>query len=137
MIDALLVLNPIFWVGSNILIAYIAVMLVIFGAAYPVFFDPFATTAGKFVLLFALSLIGVITLVFISLFIDPQNGREWWQYPTDIYWWRPSLRFAVYLCTAITVTGLDVVLWLRKFRPHRLKTAPGEEIPVKVRRPKE
>ncbi|PPI08243.1 hypothetical protein [Rathayibacter sp. AY1B8] len=143
MIDLLITLltgaNATFWILSNLLIAYIAAMLVIFGIAYPVFFDPLATTAGKFVLLFALSLIGVIGLVFIGLFIDPRNGVEWWQYPPDIYWWRPAVRLAVYTCVAFTITGLVVVLWLRKFRPQLLKTAPGtdQSIPIKPRRPKE
>lgn len=139
MIDVLLAANPVFWVLSNILIAYIAAMLVVFTVAYPVFFDPLATTAGKFVLLFALSLVGVIGLIFISLFIDPRNGIEWWQYPPDLFWWRPLLRLAVYVCVAFTITGLVVVLWLRKFRPHRLKTAPGtdQSIPIKPRRSKE
>jgi hypothetical protein len=129
-------LNLFFWVGSNILIAYIAIALLLFVIAYPVLFDPGATTAGKLVLRFATSLIGVIGLVAISIFINPREGGAWFEYPGDVFWWRPGVRFAVYAYVAFSITSLVVLLWLRKFRPHLLHTAPDETtLPVKVRRP--
>lgn len=128
-------LNPFLWLFSNLLVAYIAVMLVVFVVGYVLLFDPSATTAGKFVFRFALSLVGVIGLVFISLFVDPRSGGHWSEFPGDIIWWRPALRFAAYAYVAYTVTGLAVLLWLRKYRPHLLRTAP-DEVPVKVRQPK-
>ncbi|CAN5425681.1 hypothetical protein BH09ACT9_BH09ACT9_00820 [soil metagenome] len=129
-------INSVIWVLSNLLVAYIAAALLVFVIAYPVFFDPGATTAGKFVLRFAASLIGVIGLVFVGLFIDPRIGALWWQFPGDIVWWRPTVRFAIFVYVAYTVSGLVGVLWLRKFRPHLLRIAPDDELPVKVRRPR-
>jgi hypothetical protein len=130
-------LNTVFWVGSNLLIAYIAIALIVFSLAYPILFDPGATTAGRLILRFAGSLIGVITLVAISIFIDPRTGSAWWEYPGDILWWRPALRFAVYSYVAYAITSLVILLWLRKYRPHLLHTAPDETtIPVKVRNPR-
>lgn len=136
MIDFFAVLNPVMWVVSNLLVAYIAVVLVVFVAGYWVLFDPRATTAGKFVFRFALSLIGVIGLVFISLFIDPRLGREWWVYPGDVLVWRPIARAVVYAYVAYTVTGLVVLLGVRKWAPHLLRTAPDRDL-VKVRKAKE
>jgi hypothetical protein len=130
-------LNAFFWVGSNLLIAYIAIALVVFSLTYPILFDPGATTAGRLILRFAGSLIGVISLVAISIFVDPRVGSAWWEFPGDVLSWRPALRFAVYSYVAYGITSLVVLLWLRKYRPHRLQTAPDEiTIPVKVRNPR-
>lgn len=132
MIDSL---NAWLWVFTNVMVIYIYLMLLVFTIAYPIFFDPRATTAGKFVLRFALSLVGVIGLVFISIFVDPRAGALWFEFPGDILPWRPGVRLAIYGYVAYTITGLVVVLWLRKFRPHKLRTAPHEgTLPVKVRR---
>lgn len=128
-------LNTFFWVGSNILVGYIAVVLVIFAVAYPVLFDPRATTAGKLILRFVTSLIGVMSLVAISVFVDPRAGGEWFAYPPDIAPWRPVVRFAAYAYVAYAMSSLVVLLWFRKYRPAQLQTAPGETtIPVKVRK---
>jgi len=130
-------INAVLWVMSNMLVAYIALALLVFTIAYPILFDPGATTAGKLILRFAGSLIGVIGLVFISVFVDPRIGAQWFQFPGDVLWWRPALRFAAYAYVAYSITSLVVLLWLRKFRPKKLHTAPNEStIPVVVRRPK-
>jgi hypothetical protein len=129
-------MNLFFWVGSNLLIVYIAAALLLFAIAYPVLFDPGATTAGKLILRFATSLIGVIGLVAISIFINPREGGRWFEFPGDILWWRPGLRFVIYAYVAYAITSLVTLLWLRKFRPHLIQTAPEETtLPVKVRRP--
>lgn len=119
--------NAIAWVGANLLVAYIAVALVVFVVGYQLLFDPRATTGGKLVFRFALSLIGVIGLVFISLFIDPRMGSQWFMYPGDVIWWRPTLRLAAYVYVAYTITSLSVLLVIRKFWPEKLKTAPADE----------
>jgi hypothetical protein len=130
-------LNAVFWILSNVLVGYIAIALVVFAIAYPILFDPRATTAGKFILRFIGSLIGVIGLVFIAVFVDPRDGGAWFEFPGDILWWRPAIRLLAYSYVAYTLTGLVVILWLRKFRPHKLVTAPNEStIPIRVRRPR-
>lgn len=128
-------MNAVIWVVSNIEIAYIALMLIVFVVAYPILFDPSATTAGKFVFRFAASLVGIIGLVFIGIFVDPRQDVQWWQYPGDVIWWRPAVRLIAYSYVAYTITALVTVLWMRKFRPQLLHTAPNEStLPVKVRK---
>lgn len=126
--------NAFLWVFSNLLIGYIAFAILVFAIAYPILFDPNATTAGKFLLRFVGSLAGVIGLVIIGTFVDPSAGREWSAYPVDIAVWRPALRFIIYAYVAYTITALDVLLWFRKFRPAQLRTVAHEQtLPVKLR----
>jgi len=109
-------------------------MLLIFAIAYPILFDPRATTAGRLILNFVGSLIGIVGLVFIAVFIDPRAGGLWFEFPGDVLWWRPAVRFLAYAYVAYSLTGLVALLWMRKFRPQRLHTAPEETtIPVVVR----
>lgn len=134
---ALAWLAPFFWIGSNVLVAYISIVLVVFVVAYPLLFDPSATTGGKLIFRFFISLFGVVGLVFVGVFVDPVMGRMWWQFPGDIVWWRPSVRFAIYAFVAYTITSLAVLLFVRKYLPHRVQTAPDQDIAVKIRNPKE
>lgn len=115
--------NTIAWVTSNILVAYIAIVLFVFVIGYYVLFDPRATTAGRFVYRFAVSLVGVIGLVFISLFVDPVFGKEWYVFPEDIAFWRPLVRLAAYAYVAYSVTALTILLVIRKWWPQRLRTS--------------
>lgn len=126
--DWLVGLNTFAWVFTNLIVAYIAVVLVGFVLAYYAWFDPRATTAGKYVFRFILSLIGVIGLVFVSLFVDPAMGRKWFEYPGDILWWRPAVRLVIYGYVAFTVTGLAVVVMLRKWKPSLLRTAKDHDL---------
>lgn len=126
MIDS--ALNSFLWIVSNMLVVYIAVVLVIFLVGYYILFDPRATTAGKFVYRFALSLLGVIALVFIGVWVDPAPGRQWYEYSGDTLWWRPLLRFVAYLGVAYTVTALAVLLAVRKWWPHLLQTSQTKEL---------
>lgn len=126
--------NAIAWVMSNLLVAYIAAVLTLFVIGYFVLFDPGVTTAGKFVFRFALSLIGVIGLIAVSLFINPAEGRQWTEFPGDILWWRPTIRFVIYAYVAYTVTGLAILIGYRKWKPTRLRTALDYEL-VQTRPP--
>ena len=127
-------LNTVLWVWSNVLIAYIAMALIAFRVAYVILFDPKATTAGRVIAQFTLSLIGVIGLVVLGIFVDPHANTSWWAYPSDIAPWRPAVRFVAYGYVAYTVTSLVVVLWVRKYRPDKIQTAPNENtLNVKVR----
>lgn len=132
MTEFLNVINAVFYVVSNVLIVYIAVGVIAFVIGYYALFDPSATTAGKMIFRFFLSLVGIIGLVFIGTFIDPAVNRTWWQLPPDVEPWRPLIRFVVYVYVAFTITSLAVLLWLRKYRPHRIKAAPDVDL-VKVR----
>jgi hypothetical protein len=130
---AILAVNTAAWVMANLLVAYIAVVLIVFVLGYYLLFDPKATTAGRFVFRFALSLIGVIGLVVISLFVDPSVGRKWFEYPGDILDWRPLGRLVIYAYVSYTITGLAVLLGYRKWRPEYLRVAPDVHDLVKPR----
>ena len=116
-------INSFAWVAGNILVAYIAIAIVVFVIGYYVLFDPKATTAGKFIFRFMLSLVGVILLVFIGTYVDPSPNRQWSVLPPDINSWRPILRLLIYGYVAFTITSLAVLLWVRKWRPGRVKSA--------------
>ena len=116
-------INSIIWVASNLLVLYIGIALIVFVVGYYVLFDTKATTVGRFVFRFALSLIGVIALVYIGLFINPKAGQAWFTYSIDTVWWRPALRLIVYGYVAYSVTALAVLLGIRKWAPQRLRTA--------------
>lgn len=111
------------WVFANILVMYSGIALLVFVLGYYILFDPGATTAGKFVWRFAFSLVGVMALIFVGLFIDPTPGREWYLFPGDVLWWRPFLRLGIMSYVAFTITGLAVLLGIRKWRPELIKTA--------------
>jgi len=128
------VINSIAWVGANILVAYIAVALVIFVAGYWILFDPRATTAGRFIFRFMLSLVGVILLIFVGTYVDPTHNREWMTYPNDVMEWRPIARIVGYGYVAYTITSLAILLGLRKWKPHLLKKASDLTL-VKPRHP--
>lgn len=131
--DFITTINPIAWVLANLILAYISLALVVFVITYYALFDPRATTGGKFIFRFMLSLVGIVGLVFLGIFIDPAPDRSWFQYPDETDWWRPIVRLSVYGYVAFTITSLAVLLFYRKWLPHRLRTAPhGQEL-VKVR----
>ena len=125
-------LNPALWVVANIILAYVAAALLVFVVMYYALFDVKATTGGRLIFRFMLSLVGVIAIVFLGIYIDPSSDREWFIYPGDVDWWRPSMRLVVYSYLAFTITSLAVLLVHRKWFPDRLKTAPSGEL-VKVR----
>lgn len=122
------VINPIVWVLANIALAYTSLVLVVFVILYYALFDPRATTGGTLIFRFMISLIGVVGLVFVSVYIDPTSGNGWFIYPEGIEPWRPWLRLFVYGYVGVTATSLAVLLVRRKWFPHKLKTAPEEEL---------
>lgn len=116
------VINTIAWVGANLLVAYIALLVILFVVMYYIFFDPKATTAGKMIFRFMLSLVGVIALIFIGTFIDPSSGNGPLGGPSEtVDWWRPVVRFVVYAYVAFTITSLATALVLRKWFPDKVK----------------
>lgn len=128
MTDVLNVTQWVFWVGANLLIAYIALLILLFVLMYQIFFDPKATTAGKMIFRFMLSLVGIIGLVFIGIFIDPAPSRGALTSPSDVEWWRPILRFSVYAYVAYSITMLAVALVMRKWFPHKVKKKADLEL---------
>lgn len=130
--DVLHAINTFAWVGANLLILYVWVGLLVFTIGYYALFDPKATTAGKFIFRFFISLVGVMTLVFIGIFLDPHEGREWWLYPEDTIWWRPIVRFVAYGYVAYAVTSLAVLIAVRKWWPEKLKTQQTRDL-IKAR----
>lgn len=116
-------INAIAWVFSNVLVAYIAAILLVFLVCYYVLFDPSATTAGQMIFRFMLSLVGIVGLVVVGTFIDPTRAKDWTHYPGDVAQWRPLVRLVVYSFVAYTITSLSYALVIRKWKPHRVRKA--------------
>ena len=127
-IDFLEWLNPTLWVIVNLALIYIGVLLLAFTILYPTLFDPSATTGGKMIFRFVLSLSMVVALIVVGIFIDPRHDIPWYEYPGDTIWWRPTIRLAVYAYISYTITSLVIFLWKRKFYPQKLKRAPDKEL---------
>lgn len=126
------IINQYAWVAGNLLIAYIAACVFFFVVAYYILFDPSATTAGRMIFRFFLSLVGVIGLNFIGAFVDPIADIAWSELPSGVEAWRPILRFVVYSYLAYSITSLAILLALRKWWPKRLRTYDDYEL-VKLR----
>ena len=127
------VINPVAWVVANMVLAYIAFALVVFVVMYYALFDPRATTGGRFIFRFMISLVGVIGLVFLGIFVDPTPDHEWFSYPGDyVEWWRSVLRLFIYGYVAFTITSLAVLLVKRKWFPSRIEAIAPQQL-VKVR----
>lgn len=126
-------LNTIFWVATNILVAYTMGILIVFVVLYYALFDPRATTAGKFVFRFMLALVGVTSLSIIGIFLDPSRGQNWSQIPIDTLPWRPFIRMLVYGYVAYAITGLAVLIVIRKWWPEKIRTAKTRDL-LKTRR---
>lgn len=136
MSDLFYIINNFAWVAGNILVAYIAVAIVVFVLAYYILFDPKATTAGKFLFRFMVSLVGVIVLVFIGTYIDPSPNRDWSFLSLEVAGWRPIVRFAIYSYVAFTITSLAILLAVRKWKPHRLRSSDDRNL-IEVRSTKD
>lgn len=127
-------INIIAWQVSNGLITYISIALVIFVVGYYVLFDPKATTVGRYLFRFVLSLVLVIGLSIVTLYFGPssQNRVPGFE-PDDAFWWLQILRLIVFSYVAYTVTGLAFLLGIRKFRPDLIKTM-ADHVMVQPRR---
>ena len=127
-VDFLEWLNPMFWVIANLGLIYIGVLLLAFTILYPTLFDPSATTGGKMIFRFALSLSLVVAVLVVGVFIDQRHDIPWYEYPGDNIWWRPTIRLAAYTYVSYTITSLVIFLWKCKFYPQKLKRAPDKEL---------
>lgn len=94
--------NDILWGLSNLIVAYVAVAILLFTLFYGLFFKWWQRSAGISVFMDRVALVGVIALVFIGVFVDPQRG--WWEAPPDVLGWRPWFRVIVYGAVAFAVT---------------------------------
>ena len=125
--DWLIDFNSVAWVLANGIVAYILFALIVFVIGYIILFDPSATTAGRFILRFVISLVGVMSLVFIGVFIDNKPNEDWLGFPGDTIWWRPAARLLVYGLVASTITSLVVLLMKYKWWPHKIKKSRTQE----------
>lgn len=131
--DVVNAINTVAWVLGNLMLAYTAFALIIFIVAYYTIFDPSATTGGRLIFRFMLSLAGVIVLVFVGIFVDPSPDRQWTTFPVEsVEWWRPLMRLAVYGFVAYSISSLAWLLAVRKWWPHKVKKASDINL-VKVR----
>lgn len=125
--------NSVIWVISNVALAYSGIALVIFIVAYYLVFDHTATTGGKILFQFMLSLVGVMFLAFVGVFINPSPDRSWIDFdPNTVDAWRPILRLIVYGFVAYAISALITLLALRKWYPHRIRKA-SDILSIKVR----
>lgn len=136
MTDLIQSINTFSWIASNLLILYIWVGLIVFTTGYYILFDPRATTAGKFIFRFFVSLVGVMSLIFIGTFIDPYEGHEWWVYPEEVETWQPIFRLIAYGYVSHTITSLAVLITIRKWLPDRLKTDQTRDL-IRTRMPQQ
>ena len=127
-VDFLEWINPTIGVMANLTLIYIGILLLSFTILYPTLFDPSATTGGKMIFRFSLSLSMVVAVIVVGIFIDPRHDLPWYEYPGDTIWWRPTIRLGAYLYVAYTITSLVNFLWKRKFHPQALKRAPDKEL---------
>jgi hypothetical protein len=128
--DWLTPIITVLWIISNVLIVYNAVALLVFTVMYRLLFNPKATTAGRYIFRFFLSLLGVFAIVFVGVFVEPSYSRDWWEMPADLSLWRSSARVVVYGYVTFTISALFVTLLLRKWWPHKIKTAIDKELLV-------
>lgn len=122
------------WVGGNILGLLIFFSAAIFSVLYRIWFDPRTTTAGYLIGQAILAVAGFGLLTVLGVFVN--GATDWWDRPGYVEWWRPGIRLIIYALIAYTFARLVVLLYLRKFRPERLKTRPDETTLVRVRHPK-
>ena len=131
--DVVNAINTVAWVLGNVVLAYTAFALIAFLIAYYTVFDPSATTGGRLIFRFMLSLAGVIVLVFVGIFVDPSPDQDWSRFPVEsVEWWRPLLRLAIYGFVAYSISSLAWLLAVRKWWPHKVKKASDINL-VKVR----
>lgn len=124
----LVAVNTFAWVSANVTIVYIAAVLLVFVFAYYILFDPKATTAGRYIFRFFMSLLAIIGLTYIGLFVDPQPERPAFAYPEGVAWWRPILRAIAYFYVAFAVTSLAGLLIVRKWFPEKLRTSRDRDM---------
>lgn len=131
--DGLSILNDVLWVAGNIVGLLIFFAATAFSILYWVWFDPRLTTAGRLIHQAILSVAGFGLLTVLGIFIN--GATDWFDRPGYVEWWRPFVRFAIYALIAYTFSRLVRLLYLRKFHPERIKTAPNEATLVRPRRP--
>jgi hypothetical protein len=95
-------MNDILWGISNALVFYVSFAIVIFTGFYGLFFKWWQRWAGVSVFIDRTAIVGVIALIFIGVFVDPQRG--FWEAPDDVLSWRPVVRVIVYASVAFAVT---------------------------------
>lgn len=104
-------INDILWGISNGLVFYAAIAILLFFGFYGLFFKWWKRPAGISVFIDRAALVGVISLIFIGIFVDPQRG--FWEAPPDVLAWRPWLRVFVYSSVAFATTFQFVVAFRR------------------------
>lgn len=128
------VVNGFAWVFGNFVLGVSTFLLIVFVIAYPILFDPRATTVGRYLLRFLFGLVGVVGLVFIGTFVDPRY--PWYEYPPDIVVWRPIFRAVVYAFMFYGLVSLSVLLVARKWFPDKMRSAPEDTLNLRLRAPK-
>ena len=101
----------ILWIVDNILAFVASISIVVFAIGYFFFFDPKATTAGRLIFRFMLSLAGVICLSLLAGIFKATP---------ESLWYLLSALF-VYGYLAYTIISLAVFLVIRKWWPHKVK----------------
>ena len=105
------VINDVLWFVVNVLAFVASVTIVVATIAYYAFFDPRATTAGKMIFRFMVSLSGVIVIGAVAKLTGVTEETTWWL----------ILALLVYAYLAFTVISLAVFLAIRKWKPQKFK----------------
>lgn len=122
--ELIVAVNHLAWVLSNVILLTVFVSATVFVFVYTILFSPGATTAGTLVRRAILSTAGLALLFVLAIFVD---GRvQWYEYPSDVAWWRPTLRLVVYSFVAHSFASLVILLFNRRFRPEKLRKAPDD-----------
>jgi hypothetical protein len=120
--DWLTGINEIAWVLGNITVLVIFFAALAFGIIYPLFFRYRETAVGIAVWRAVISVAGFGLLAVMAFFIDGRT--EWSMMPQDVSPWRPMVRLLIYGFIGHSFATLVYILLVRRFAPHKIKTAP-------------
>lgn len=112
---------------STGLLWYITAALFIFVVGYYTFFDPRATTAGKQLFRFMVSLTGIFFLTVFGAIVRPLFRDEDGAYTGFAYFWS-ALAVLICVYVAFTITTLSVSLVMRKWFPGKVKKVSDLEL---------
>ena len=102
--------NPIIWICTQVLIVYILFSLIFYVTLYGIKFRWADYRGGQLIFALTSSLAGVMLLVVTGFFINPATGFQWYEIPEEAFFWRPILRFVMYVGVAATVSAMNYEL---------------------------
>ncbi|AWN03252.1 hypothetical protein PBI_CAMILLE_5 [Microbacterium phage Camille] len=105
------VITDVLWIVDNLLANVASFGIITAAIAYYTLFDPRATTAGRMVFRFMVSLAGVIALSLVAEAFGATKDTTWWV----------ALAMIVYGYLVYTIIALLTFMVIRKWKPSRVK----------------